>query len=130
MYKRQACGGGGIPVLAQGSSLKGASAIIEKDLAAGKLAELIGADMLMILTNEEKVCIKYHSSEPVALDCVSAEEARTHIENGEFGKAAMQPKIQASIDFVTKGEGRRAIITNLEHAVDAYLGKTGTIITN
>lgn len=124
-----ACGGGGIPVLAQGSALKGASAIIEKDLAAGKLAELIDADVLMILTNEEKVCIAYHTNQPKALDNITAAEALTHIENSEFGKAAMQPKIQASVDFVTSGEGRKAIITNLEHAADAMLGRTGTVIT-
>lgn len=124
-----ACGGGGIPVLAQGSALKGASAIIEKDLAAGKLAELIDADILMILTNEEKVCIAYHTNQPKALDNITAAEALTHIENSEFGKAAMQPKIQASVDFVTSGEGRKAIITNLEHAADAMLGRTGTVIT-
>lgn len=124
-----ACGGGGIPVLEQGSELKGASAIIEKDLACGKLAELIDADALIILTNEEFVCIDYHSATPTALHNITSADAQSHIDHKEFGVAAMQPKIQASIDFVNSGSDRRAIITCMETALDAYLGKTGTVIT-
>lgn len=121
-------GGGGIPVLKQGSTLKSASAIIEKDLTSGKLADLTDADILMILTNEEFVCIDYHSDSPVPLGRISAAEARKHMENREFGEAAMLPKIEASVNFVSQKAGRQAIITCIGKAMDALHLKTGTII--
>ena len=123
-----ACGGGGIPVMAQGNSLKGASAIIEKDYAAGKLAELTNADVLMILTNDEKVEIDLDTDHPAKLDAITVDQAKEYIGQKQFGAAAMLPKIQASVDFLEKGTGREAIITNLEHAVAALEGKTGTRI--
>lgn len=123
-----ACGGGGIPVMAQGNSLKGASAIIEKDYAAGKLAELTNADVLMILTNDEKVEIDLDTDHPTKLDAITVDQAKEYIGQKQFGAAAMLPKIQASVDFLEKGTGREAIITNLEHAVAALEGKTGTRI--
>lgn len=123
-----ACGGGGIPVLSQGSELKGASAIIEKDYASGKLAEMTDANILMILTNDEKVCLDHLSDCPKPLDHLNVEEAEKHIADGQFGETAMLPKIRASVDFIKAGEGRRAIITNLEHALEALEGKSGTII--
>ncbi len=121
-------GGGGIPVLKQGSSLKGASAVIEKDLISGRLADLTDADMLMILTNEEFVIINYESDAPVSLRHMTTDEAKQHIENNEFGKNKMLPKIEASVNFVLQKPGRQAIITSIDKALDAYLGKTGTII--
>ncbi|MDO5539478.1 MAG: carbamate kinase [Eubacteriales bacterium] len=124
-----ACGGGGIPVMEQNHSLKGASAIIEKDYAAGKLAEMTDADVLLIITNDEFVDIDIHTDHPVSLGKITVSEAGEHIEKGQFGKAAMLPKIQASVDFVSQKAGREAIITNLEHALDAIEGKTGTVIT-
>lgn len=124
-----ACGGGGIPVLKQGSTLKGAGAVIEKDLVSGRLADLTDADMLMILTNEDYVCIHYDTDEPLALDHMTPEEALFHIENNEFGKNKMLPKIEASLHFVSQKPGRKAIITSIDRAKDAYLGKTGTVIS-
>lgn len=124
-----ACGGGGIPVLAQGSTLKGASAIIEKDYASGKLAELLDADILMILTNDEKVCLDHTSDHPRPVAHMSIPDAMNHIADGQFGEAAMLPKIQASVDFIKAGEGRKAIITNLEHVLEALEGKAGTVIS-
>ena len=124
-----ACGGGGIPALAQGSTLKGASAIIEKDYASGKLAELLDADILMILTNDEKVCLDHTSDHPRPVAYMSIPDAMNHIADGQFGEAAMLPKIQASVDFIKAGEGRKAIITNLEHALEALEGKAGTVIS-
>lgn len=124
-----ACGGGGIPVMAQGNHLKGASAIIEKDYAAGKLAELTNADVLMILTNDEKVEIDVDTDHPTELADITVAEALEHINNKQFGETAMLPKIQASIDFLSKGEGRQAIITSLEYALDAMAGKAGTRIS-
>ena len=123
-----ACGGGGIPVLKQGSNLKGASAVIEKDLVSGLLADLTDADMLMILTNEEFVNIKYGTDKETPLKHITPEEARFHIANHEFGETKMLPKIEASINFVSRDEGRTAVITSIDKAVDAYRGKTGTVI--
>lgn len=124
-----ACGGGGIPVLRQGSELKGASAIIEKDYASGKLAELLDADILMILTNDEKVFLDHTSASPRPLDKLDTDTAEEYISQGQFGETAMLPKIRASVDFIKSGEGRQAIITNLEHALDALDGRSGTIIS-
>lgn len=121
-------GGGGIPVLKQGSNLKGASAVIEKDLVSGRLADLTDADVLMLLTNEEFVIIGYDTEHPVPLGQITPAEALRHIEHNEFGKNKMLPKIEASVHFVTQKPGRKAIITSAEHAKDAYLGKTGTVI--
>ena len=123
-----ACGGGGIPVLKQGSNLKGASAVIEKDLVSGLLADLTDADMLMILTNEEFVNIKYGTDKETPLKHITPEEARVHIANHEFGETKMLPKIEASINFVSREEGRTAVITSIDKAVNAYRGKTGTVI--
>lgn len=123
-----ACGGGGIPVLSQGSELKGASAIIEKDYISGKLAEMLDADILMILTNDEKVCLDHLTDCPKPLAHLNVEEAERYIKDNQFGETAMLPKIQASVSFLKTGEGRRAIITNLEHALNALEGKAGTII--
>ena len=123
-----ACGGGGIPVLKQGSTLKGASAVIEKDLVSGLLADLTDADMLMILTNEEFVNIKYGTDKETPLKHITPEETRVHIANHEFGETKMLPKIEASINFVSRKEGRTAVITSIDKAVDAYRGKTGTVI--
>lgn len=123
-----ACGGGGIPVMSQGSELKGASAIIEKDYASGKLAELLEADVLMILTNDDKVYLDHTSPNPRPAPHLSEQEAIKHIADGQFGETAMLPKIQASLDFIRKGENRKAIITNLENAAASLEGKDGTII--
>lgn len=124
-----ACGGGGIPVLKQGSTLKGAGAVIEKDLVSGRLADMTDADLLMILTNEEFVCIHYDTDEPLALTHISPEEALLHIKNNEFGKNKMLPKIEASLHFVSQKPDRKAIITSIDKAKEAYLGKTGTVIS-
>ena len=119
----------GIPVLQQGNELKGASAIIEKDYASGKLAEGVDADILMILTNDKMVDIDRDTEHPRLLEHITVEEAKEHIAADQFGVNSMLPKICASVDFITAGRGRSAIITNLEHALDALKGKTGTIIT-
>lgn len=122
-------GGGGIPVLKQGSALRGASAVIEKDLISGRLADLTNSDMLMILTNEEYVNIHYGTENETSLTHITCAEARLHMENGEFGKNKMLPKIEASVNFVSQKEGRTAVITSIDKALPAYLGKTGTVIS-
>ena len=95
-----ACGGGGIPVLAQNNRLQGASAVIEKDLAAGKLAELLDADMLVILTSVDKVCLNYGKEDEIKLDTLSLAEAKKYLEEGQFEAGTMAPKIEAAIDFI------------------------------
>lgn len=123
-----AAGGGGIPVLEQGINLHGASAIIEKDLAAGLLAEELNADTLLILTSVEKVSLNLGKDTEEFLGTISVEEAKKHMEENQFAPGSMLPKFEAGISFITKGEGRRAIITDIAHAKDGYQEKTGTII--
>ena len=103
-----ACGGGGIPVLAQGSRLKGASAVIEKDLASGRLAEQTDADILMILTTVDQVFLNYGKENETPIDHMTVEEARKAIVAGQFEEATMQPKIVAGVEFVSKKPGRKA----------------------
>lgn len=124
-----ACGGGGIPVLEQGTHLRGASAVIEKDSATAKLADMVDADMILFLTGVEKVALNYNTPSEVLLDSITVAEATKYIKEGHFPKTSMLPKIEASIEFVEKKEGRSAIITHLAKAKDAIKKKTGTIIT-
>ena len=123
-----ACGGGGIPVLQQDNHLKGASAVIEKDLTAGKLAEEVEADMLIILTSVEKVKINMGRPEEEELGEITLEEAKRYMEEGHFGVYNMLPKFRASTEFIEKGEGRTALITSFDKLTDALKGKTGTWI--
>lgn len=122
-----AAGGGGIPVLIQDEELKGASAVIEKDLISGRLAELIDADDLLILTSVEHVSIGYHTEEATPLHNISVADARKYMAQGQFDPGSMLPKIEASVEFLEKG-GKRAVITSIDKAKEGYLGKTGTII--
>ena len=123
-----AAGGGGIPVLEQDNHLKGASAVIEKDLAAGKLAEGINADMLIILTNVEKVCINLGQPDEQPLGEISVEEAKNYMEEGHFGIYNMLPKFRAAVEFIEDRDGRTAYITSFDKVKDALKGKTGTVI--
>lgn len=123
-----ACGGGGIPVLSQGGKLQGASAIIEKDLAAGKLAELLDAETLLILTGVEKVCTGFGTEDEKPLDTLTVAEAKRLLEQKEFGEGTMAPKIEAAIDFIGDSAIRRAVITTTERAAAALAGTAGTII--
>ena len=123
-----AAGGGGIPVMEQGINLHGASAIIEKDLASGLLAEELNADTLLILTSVEKVSLNLGTSQEEFLEELTAEEAKEHMKANQFAPGSMLPKFEAGVSFVEKGEGRRTIITDITHARDGYREKTGTII--
>jgi carbamate kinase len=122
-----ACGGGGIPVLAQGNSLKGASAVIEKDTAAGFLADQIDAEMFVILTGVEKVCKNFGTEEEKQLDYLSVAEAKQLLADGEFEAQTMAPKIQAAVDYIGDSAIRKALITKL--SPDSVVGeKAGTMI--
>ena len=123
-----ACGGGGIPVLMQANKLKGASAVIEKDLAAGKLAELLNADMLVILTGEDKVCLHYNTSKEQPLDTMTTAEAKAYLGSGQFEEGTILPKVQAAVDFIGDSAVKTALITRLDKTREAMSGKTGTII--
>lgn len=123
-----ACGGGGIPVMEQGYNLRGASAIIEKDLAAGLLAKEIDADVMMILTSVENVTLNYGTPYEQPIKRMTISQAKDYIEQGQFEFASMLPKISASIDFLENGKGRQAIITTLDRARDSLKGNGGTII--
>ena len=124
-----ACGGGGIPVLQQGTRLKGASAVIEKDLTSACLAEGIQADMLLLLTGVEKVALNFNTPQETPLDYLSVEEATKYIEDGQFTTGAMLPKIEAAVSFASSSPAHKSVITDLDTALDGVTGKTGTLIT-
>ena len=123
-----ACGGGGIPVMEQGYNLRGASAIIEKDLATGLLAKEIDADVMMILTSVENVTLNYGTPQEQPISHMTIDQARDYISQGQFEFASMLPKVSASIDFLESGKGRKAIITTLDKAKDSLKGHGGTVI--
>ena len=123
-----ACGGGGIPVLAQNNRLQGASAVIEKDLAAGKLAELLDADMLVILTSVDKVCLNFGKEDEIKLDTLSLSDARKYLAAGEFAEGTMAPKIEAAIDFIGESAIRSVLITKLNKEDGELTGGMGTLI--
>jgi carbamate kinase len=122
------CGGGGIPVLEQGSHLKGASAVIEKDLAAGLLAAETDADVLMIATSVANVTLNYGTPEEKPIRHMTVSEAEEYIRQGHFEFASMLPKIEASVSFLKSGRDRKAVITTLDRILDSVDGRAGTCI--
>ena len=126
-----ACGGGGIPVFkTEGHHLKGAAAVIDKDLAAAVMAKQLNADLLIILTAVEKVAIHFGKPDQQDLDTLTPEEARKYIADGEFAPGSMLPKVKAALAFAESAPGRKTLITLLEKARDGINGKTGTVICN
>ena len=121
-----AAGGGGIPVLEQRTGLKGASAVIEKDYTAAKLADMLD-DALMILTSSDNLTIDV-DGEVKELGTLTTKEAEDLIDKGYFDPITSLPKIDASLNFVLAKKGRKAIISNLAKAKDAIRGKIGTVI--
>lgn len=122
-----AAGGGGIPVLEQRTGLKGASGIIEKDYTAAKLADMLDASALMILTSSDYLTIE-KDGVTEELKELTTEEAEKLISDGYFDPVTSLPKIDASLSFVLAGTGRTAIITNLDKAKEGIKEKVGTII--
>ena len=121
-----AAGGGGIPVVADEKGiLCGVAAVIDKDLAAAVLAKEIDADMLVISTTVEKVCLNFGTPGQRALDSMTVAEARRYMAEGHFKPGSMLPKIEACIQFVTDS-GREALITCPEALSTALDGHTGT----
>ena len=123
-----ACGGGGIPVMERGYNLRGASAIIEKDLATGLLAKEIDADVMMILTSVDNVTLNFGTDKEEPIHHMTIAEAKTYMEEGQFEFASMLPKISASVNFLEAGNGRKAIITSLDKAECSLTGEAGTTI--
>ena len=122
-------GGGGIPVLRDASGqLSGVAAVIDKDFGAAKLADMLGADTLLILTSVDAAKVNFGQPTEQALGEVSVEELQQHIDAGQFAAGSMLPKTQAALSFVAGASGRIAIITSLEKTADAINGVAGTRI--
>ena len=121
-----ACGGGGIPVMEQGYNLRGASAIIEKDLATSLLAKEIDADVMMILTSVDNVTLNFGTDKEEPIHHMTIDEAKAYMDQGQFEFASMLPKVSASVNFLEAGKGRKAIITSLDKAEESLTGEAGT----
>lgn len=123
-----AVGGGGIPVvkLANGE-YRGAEAVIDKDFASSLLAAQLGADLFVISTAVDKVCLDFNKPTEKKLDRLTVAEAKKHLADGQFGRGSMAPKIDAVVRFLEAG-GKRAIITSPDHLEEAVLGHGGTVI--
>lgn len=123
-----ACGGGGIPVIEQRHTLKGASAVIEKDSIAGKLAADLQADLLIILTGVEQVYTDYGKETQTGIASMTVAQAKAYIEEKQFGEGNMLPKIEAAITYLDSVPEGKVLITDLAHASEAAKGRTGTVI--
>lgn len=123
-----ACGGGGIPVIEQGHKLKGASAVIEKDSIAGKLASDLNADELIIFTSVDCVYKSFGTPDQTPITSMTVAEAEKYIEAGEFGETNMLPKIEAAISYLKAVPNGTVLITSLAKTDDALHGKSGTEI--
>jgi carbamate kinase len=125
-----AMGGGGIPIIVKKNrSLEGVEAVIDKDLGAQLLANHVGANILLMLTDVEKVSLNYGKPNQIDIDKMSTEEAKQYLLDGHFAPGSMAPKIQASIQFL-KADGEKVVISSLENAKKALEGQAGTTITN
>jgi len=125
-----AVGGGGIPVRkTETNFLKGTSAVVDKDFASAKLAELLEADMLIILTAVEKVAVNFGKPNQKWLSKMTVKDAGRYIAEGHFAPGSMLPKVEAALQFAKSAPSRKAIITMLSKARDGIAGKTGTMIT-
>jgi len=122
-----ASGGGGIPVIRTRGGYKGVEAVIDKDLAAERLAEITEMDTLLILTDVERVKLDYGKENEREIEHMNVEEAERYLAEGQFLKGSMEPKVKACIRFLRKG-GKRAMIAALDKAMEALDGKSGTEI--
>ena len=124
-----ACGGGGIPVIEQKCALKGASAVIEKDAIAGKLASELKVDQLIILTNVDCVFKDFGKETQTPLSTLTVAEAQKLIEEGQFESGTMLPKIEAAIAYLEAVPTGSVLITSMAQVKEAIKGKAGTLIT-
>jgi len=123
-------GGGGIPVIRKGRHLEGIAAVIDKDYASAKVAALVDADYLVILTAVDNAYINFKKPGEKRLEKVTMSEIEKYAEEGYFAKGSMYPKVQACLMFLKAKKGKTAIITSLEKAQEAFVEKVGTIITS
>lgn len=124
-----ACGGGGIPVIEQNHVLKGASAVIEKDAVAGRLAASLQVDELIILTGVPCVYRNFGQPKQQAISSLTVAQAKELCAEGQFEEGTMLPKIEAAIAYLTENPGGKVLITSLGDVKDALKGKSGTVIT-
>ena len=121
-------GGGGIPVIEKDNKLDGVAAVIDKDYASSKLADLINADYLVILTAVDNVYVNYQKDNEKKLENISYQELEQYLNEGHFAKGSMYPKVQACVNFVKDSKNKTAIIASLDNAKEAFKLKAGTII--
>lgn len=121
-------GGGGIPVIREGNTLTGVAAVIDKDYASAKVAELVNADYLVILTAIDNVYINYKKPNEIKLTNVSLEEMESYLQTDYFAKGSMYPKVNACVKFLRHCPGKKAVIAALENAHLAFDEESGTII--
>lgn len=124
-----ACGGGGIPVVIRDGLYQGVEAVIDKDFASAKLAEIIKADLFVVLTGVTNVCIDYNKPSQKELGQVSAAEMKAYIQQNQFAPGSMLPKVEATLAFLEKNPQGKAVITSLENIQQLLTQDTGTIIT-
>lgn len=124
------CGGGGIPVVEKpDGTIEGTEAVIDKDFAAELLAEQVDADVLMILTEVERVSLNFNTPEQRDLSALNLADAARYCEEGHFAAGSMLPKVQAAMKFVRANPSKHAVITSLDKAIEALSGESGTVIT-
>ena len=124
-----ACGGGGIPVIKdENGDYVSVPAVIDKDFASAKLAELVEADYLFILTAVDRVAINFGKPNQKQLEEITVDEALEYAAQGHFAPGSMLPKVEAAIQFAKTKQGRRAVIASLEKAPLAMQGLSGTVI--
>lgn len=122
-------GGGGIPVVETDRGYEGVAAVIDKDATSGKMAELLDADSLLLLTAVDKVAVRYNQPDQTDLKEVTVRELKKYREAGEFAPGSMLPKVNAALRFVESKAGRESLITSVEKAAAALKGLDGTKIT-
>lgn len=121
-------GGGGIPVVETATGLEGREAVIDKDFASEKLAEIIDADLLIVLTGVDNVYVNYQKPDQKKLETVSVSEMKQYIDENQFAPGSMLPKVEAAIAFVESKPKAKAIITSLENIENLLASEEGTII--
>ena len=121
-------GGGGIPVVETATGLEGREAVIDKDFASEKLAEIIDADLLIVLTGVDNVYVNYQKPDQKKLETVSVSEMKQYIDENQFAPGSMLPKVEAAIAFVEAKPKAKAIITSLENIENLLASEEGTII--
>jgi carbamate kinase len=123
-----AAGGGGIPVyMEEDGTLEGVDAVIDKDYASAVLGNSIGAELLIIVTDINKVFLNFGTPEQKPIDTITVSEMEKYLHEEHFPYGSMGPKVSAAIKFI-KGGGKKVVITSIEHAFSALKGSTGTVI--